>query len=399
MEESSHHGRVIREYRDKVGITQDELARRVGRSRRTIVDLEKSARVGDAKLRRTLAWALQIPPAMLGLLENTLPAMAVLTPLDTLSEERSFEEKSLGRVVFETFSDNLRMRLDLYYIGSSLAADKGLNEHIGRLERQLDKVGSKSRKQLFILLSHNYQLKGMIARDQLDYAVAEKCFQQSSLLAQEADCVELNALSMARQAVVYVWQWRFNETTRQYRGRLNEADQLYSVAREISKHSAPSVRAFLATAHAEVQGLLKDRACLSSLTDARHLLRRVDPDDDYLLLAHATRCSEGSVNDGWSQCHSLLGMPNMAIESYDKIEDTLDLSMTRMRGRLYIQYAEALSIAKDLGCCFYATEGLRLARAVGSQYNIQRVKELSSKLKKQFPGDARVKELLQAVQS
>ncbi len=68
-----------------------------------------------------------------------------------------------------------------------------------------------------------------------------------------------------------------------------------------------------------------------------------------------------------------------------------------MRARLSIQYAQALFVAKDMSCCFYAAEGLKLARAVGSQYNIWRVKELVAKLRSQFPQDARVKELLQAL--
>ena len=50
--------------------------------------------------------------------------------------------------------------------------------------------------------------------------------------------------------------------------------------------------------------------------------------------------------------------------------------------------------SKDMSCCFYATEGLKLARSVGSQYNVRRVKKLASKLRSQFPGDERVKELL-----
>ena len=119
--------------------------------------------------------------------------------------------------------------------------------------------------------------------------------------------------------------------------------------------------------------------------------------DDYLLLQHSTRSSEQAINDGWSQSHTLLGKPGIAIESYDKLEKSLDLSMTRMRGRLYRQYAEALFVARDLSCCFYAIEGLKLARAAGSRFNIWRVKELATKLAAQFPNDVRVKELLQVL--
>jgi hypothetical protein len=132
----------------------------------------------------------------------------------------------------------------------------------------------------------------------------------------------------------------------------------------------PALRAHLATGHAEIQGMLRDQACLVSLTDARGLLRRVDPEDDYLLLQHSTRSSEQAINDGWLQSHTWLGKPGIVIESYDKLEKSLDLSMTRMRGRLYRQYAEALFVAKDLNCYFYAIEGLKLARAAGSRFNI-----------------------------
>src|SRR5438309_473979 len=127
--------------------------------------------------------------------------------------------------------------------------------------------------------------------------------------------------------------------------------------------------------------------------------RCIDPEDDYLLLRHSTRSSEQAINDGWPQSHMLLGKPGIAIESYDKLEKSLDLSMARMRGRLYRQYAEALFVAKDLSCCFDAIEGLKLAHAAGSRFNIWRVKELAAKLFAQFRHDERVKELLKAVNS
>lgn len=383
-QEVSHHGRLIREYREtRVGITQEELASRVGKSRRTVVSLEQTARIGDLKLRRTVAWALQIPPAMLGLPDIVLPEAAVLTPVEVLPAS---ESKKLSRVVLDTFNDNLRMRLDLYYLGGSIAADKGLNAHIEELTQLLRKGNTRDHSELLTLLSHNYQVKGMIARDQLDYETAEECFKQASLLAQEAECPDLNALTIARQAVMYMWQ-----------KRIDEANQLYEAAREISRRSPPALRAYLATGHAEIQGMFGDQGCLVSLTDARSLLRRVDPEDDYLLLRHSTRCSEQAINDGWSQSHTLLGKPAIAIESYDKLEESLDLSMTRMRGRLYRQYAEALFVARDLSCCFYAIEGLKLARASGSRFNIWRVKELAGKLAKLFPHDERVKELLRTI--
>ncbi len=135
MQEASHHGQIVRQYREsRVGITQEELAQRVGKSRRTIVSIEQTARIDDLKLRRTLAWALMIPPELLGLAEVVLPDIPVLTPIEEVPHH---DAKSLSRVVLETFADNLRMRLDLYYLGSALAADRGLNGHIEELKQLL----------------------------------------------------------------------------------------------------------------------------------------------------------------------------------------------------------------------------------------------------------------------
>lgn len=385
MHEASHHGQMVRQYREsRVGIAQEELAQRVGKSRRTIVSIEQTARIDDLKLRRTLAWALKIPPELLGLTEVVLPDIPVLTPIE---EAPSQNGKSLSRMVLETFADNLRMRLDLYYLGSALAADRGLKGHIEELKQLISRGSMRDRRQLLVLLSHNYQLEGIIARDQLDYATAETCFSQASLLAQEAECSELSALVIARHAVMYTWQ-----------KRLHEADQLYETAREISRRSPPGLRAYLAAGHAEVQGLLSDSSCLRSLADARDFLRCFDADDDLLILLRSTRCSEQSVSDGWLQYQTLLGKPEIAVESYERSERLLNLGMIRKSARLYIQHAEALFASRDLSCCFYAQEGLKIARAVGSQYNIWRVKELAAKLRSPFPKDRRVKELLQALE-
>jgi DNA-binding XRE family transcriptional regulator/tetratricopeptide (TPR) repeat protein len=379
MQEASHHGQTVREYREsRVGITQEELARRIGRSRRTVVALEQSARIADVKLRRTLVWALDIPPHLLGIGELSLPR-TVLTPVEIPVD---VEAKNLSRVVLETFTENLRMRYDLYYL-SSVAADQGLNKHIGDLHKLLKKSSSRDRGAFLILLSQNYQLKGLIARDQLDYEEAERCLKQASLLAQEAECAELDALAMGRRAVLYIW-----------RNELDVASRLYETAREISRRAAPALRAYLATGHAEAQGMLQDQSCLDSLTDARNLFRRVDPEDDPLLLLRSTRCSERSITDGWFQCHVLLGKPEVALDYFDNLERRLDVTMARMRARLYVQYAKALYVSRDMSSCFYATEGLRLALSAGSRYNIQQVKDLAAELVVKFPKDDRVKDLL-----
>jgi DNA-binding XRE family transcriptional regulator len=384
MQEVSHHGHLIKAYREQAGLTQEELASLIGRSRRTMITLEQVARIGDVKVRRTLAWALQIPHELLGLSALVLPPSAVRSPLESPPVSGG---KNLSRVVFETLRDNVRMRLDLYYLGSALGADRKLNDHIEHLTGLVQNSSLKDRRFLLELLSHNYQLKGMIARDQLDYATADACFTQASLVAQEAECPELHALALARQATAELW-----------RNRPDSAAHLYEIARDIAKRAPAALRTYLAAAHAEAQGTLGDERCLASLTFAQTMLKRIDPEDDDILLFHSTRSSEQSLHDGWLNCHTLLGKPGLAIEKYDQLlHYKLDLSMTRMEARLSMQYAEALFAAKDMSCCFYAVEGLKLARAVGSRRLFQRASELASKLATRAPHDQRVKELLQAL--
>src|SRR5579864_1227946 len=143
MQEASHHGQIVRQYRElRAGITQEELARRIGKSRRTVVNIEQAARIRDLRLGRTLVWALKIPPELLGLEEVVLPDVPVLTPV---IETPAPTEKKLGRLVIETFTDNLRMRFDLYYLGHTLSSGIGLNEHIGELTQLLRKGSLRDR--------------------------------------------------------------------------------------------------------------------------------------------------------------------------------------------------------------------------------------------------------------
>lgn len=384
MHEVPHQGKIIQTYRSQQeGLSQEELGQRIGRSRRTIVTLEQSAYIPDVRLRRTLAWVLHIPHGLLDLQEETVANIPLFHPIEELPTK---EAKPLSRAFFETFTENLRMRLNLYYLGSATAADENLNTHLKRLAQIVKTCQPKDLHHLLALLSHNYQVKGLIARDQLDFVVAEQCFQQASLFAQQGNNCHLNALAMGRLAVVRLQQ-----------KHMNQALELYEIARDISKRSPASLRAYLAIGHAEVQGKLGDKNCLKTLAEARALAGHIDPEDDDFLLLHSTRCSERSVDDCWAQCHAFIGMPMNALDHYDRLQKTLDLNMTRMRARIAIQYAEALYVDKDLSCCFYLTEGWNLAHATHSKSNSYRARDLALKLIQSHPQDSRVQDLLQYV--
>lgn len=380
MQNTSHHGKIVQEYREqRIGFTQEELARRIGKSRRTIVTLEQLAYIDDTRLRRTLVWALQIPPTLLDLPEKTPLDVPLLYPI---YEPEATAYKSLSHAILETFFDNLHMRLNLYYLSSSLEAEEGLDAHIELLEQRVVQSSLRDRRTLLTLLSNNYQIKGMIARDQFDQQTAKTYFDRASVVAQQGECSELIALAMGRQAIVELQQ-----------NQLNKASHLYEAAREIAKRSPAALRAYLAIGHAEVQGKIKDRGCLISLAEAYSLLDRIDKEDDPLLLFHSTRCTERAIHDCWAQCHAFIGESSIAIQYYEKLESRLDVTMLRMRARFHIQYARALYLSHHISCCAYLAEGIKLALATNSKHNLYQAQELLKQLTQAYPQNDFVKEM------
>jgi transcriptional regulator with XRE-family HTH domain len=110
---------------------------------------------------------------------------------------------------------------------------------------------------------------------------------QASLVAQVAECPELHALSLARQATAELW-----------RNRPDSAAHLYEIATDIAKRAPAALRTYLAAAHAETQGTLGDERCLASLTVAHTMLKRIDTEDDELLLFLCSRGLETCASSG-----------------------------------------------------------------------------------------------------
>ncbi|WP_376794424.1 hypothetical protein [Thermogemmatispora sp.] len=285
-------------------------------------------------------------------------------------------------MVISTLLDNVRMRFDLYYFTNSHSAAEGLREQQQTLTMLARKGTARDRRLLLLLLSHLYRLEGLIARDDLNYPMAETCFQQASLLAQEAECPELDALSLACRAVLFV---------RQQQATI--ALQCYEAACAIARRSSPALKAYLAIGAAEAQSMLRETSCLRTLEQAHRWLRQMDPADDPLLLYRSTRCSEQTLLDCSLMCQAALGRYEPALDYYSDIDQRIDLSMPRRKARLLIQCAKLLYQNRDMSCCFYATEGFRIAKRIDSHYNMQQARELATVLKARLPADPRVQEL------
>jgi transcriptional regulator with XRE-family HTH domain len=381
--ESIHQGQVIQAYRRLRGLTQEELARRLGRSRRTIVSLEQQRTIPNIRLRRALALVLTVPPQLLDLNEQPLAAWSVAPSLSPLPTTPGLP---LGEMEMRMLLDQVRLRFDVYYFTNARYAAEGLREQREYVENLLKQRSAHDRKILLIILSHLYMLDGMIARDALDYPTAEFCFQYASLVAQEASSPELEALALACRAVLFVRQRR--ETV---------ALQCYDAARAMTRHASPALKAYLAIGTAEAQSLLKDEACFRTLEQAHRWLRLIDPADDPLLLYRSTRCSKQTLTDCWMACQAALGHSEPALEYYSDIESQEDPAMPRRQARMLIQCARLLYQNRDMSCCFYATEGFRRAKAIESYYNTQQVRDLALTLKARFPQDHRVQELIEII--
>jgi len=88
-----------------------------------------------------------------------------------------------------------------------------------------------------------------------------------------------------------------------------------------------------------------------------------------------------SLQDKRGECYVLSGQPWKGIEHLQRAEKSLDLTLSRNYCRLLFQQAEAFLAAGEPDTCVYhATNGLQIARTLGSMGNINWASEIHTKL-------------------
>lgn len=359
-EANTHHGNVVKYYRRSVinqphGWTQEQLAEAMGVSVRWVQAIEKMEYIQDIHRRKTLAIILGIPIALLN--------------LDQIGQLIGQKTLQVQPGLLKSLEEDTQRRWQMYYSSSNQIVRVGLLEQIEALEQLIDE-GKGDAKHLSRLLSQNYQLAGILARDDFKYSRAKKYLRDALDCARNAQSPDLIATAIARHALVLLRQ-----------ERIDEALLMYTEAAEMVKQAQPLVRGYINAGLAEALARNGSRdMCYRTLDLAEKFLSQ---SQSTLLEEDLTfvRLTLQSLQDKRGECYVLSGQPWKGIEYLQRAEKSLDRALSRNHCRLLFQQAEAFLAAGEPDTCVcYAINGLQIARVLGSSGNINWANEIHAKL-------------------
>jgi len=337
------------------GWTQEQLAEAMGVSARWVQAIEKMEYIQDIHRRKALAIILGIPVALLN-----------LDRIEQLTRQRMLQVQPS---LLQNLEEDIQKRWQMYYSSSNQIIHIGLLEQIEVLEQLIDE-GKGDAKHLSRLLSQNYQLAGILARDDFKYSRAKKYLRDALDCAKNAQSPDLITTSIARHALVLLRQ-----------ERIDDALQMYNEASEMAKHAQPLVRGYINAGLAETLARNGSRdMCYRTLDLAEKFLlqSKSSLSEDNLTFVDLTL---QSLQDKRGECYVLSGQPWKGIEYLQRAENSLDHTLSRNHCRLLFQQAEAfLAAGEPDTCVHYAINGLQIARTLRSMGNINWASEIHTKL-------------------
>jgi len=350
-----HQGQIIAQYREKMGLTQKQLADELRVHERTILRLESTPMVRSISRRWFLVGLLGIPASQLDL-EGEPP----------WSKKRHLPVNNDCMGFFES---ELRIRWQFYKMSGSGNASPGIDAWTGQVEEFVKSCqGTPWHKRALALLSMTYQLEGSIFRDGRQYTQTYTLFENAYRVAHEANNDELMAATLLREGMAYMAQEKPFQAITNFNGALDHIKDL----------SFPRLRGKLLQARAEAYALAqRPEECWTSVGLATHHLGQEEHSQEQ----NQAIFSASSVTV-WKGLYALLLRDyERAITLFDKGLISYDPSLAPDRARFLSRKAEAYYGAHRVGDAIEtAQEALTLAASIGKQSTIERVRTLHTQL-------------------
>ncbi|SRR5579875_1043842 len=367
------HGQIVAQYRKRKHWTQEQLAAALRLDKRTVQRIESQEVISSDERRRLLIGVLGIPAELLNVEE----------------QRHQIEEVHLtfnpDHMVF--FEAEFVTRWEMFHYGGTTRAARGLDiwtQEIARFAAEARDTAWRDRA--FSLLAMSYQLQNNAYRDLQIYERAHQAYRQAVKVAKALDNPELIASAMAREGVTLIQEDRPEEAISCLQSALEPIRNVGLF------HLKGYILQALSEAYAKTQ---QAQLCWQTIGLAERALERADATEEMsrAMVNLATITAQKGVDA------VLLKDSDRAITLIERSLKTYDPSSVRSRSRLLAQKAEAYG---DLGlidaCIATAEDALTLARSVGSQKTVSRVKQLHSKLAnsraRTQPGVARLGALL-----
>ena len=350
-----HQGKVVAQYREQIGLTQEDLAEEMSVHLRTVQKLESRQMIRSLARRWFLVGLLGIPASQLG-----------------LEGEPPWSQKKILPVHDDTmgfFEQELALRWQVFKTNGPGSAAHGLDLWMTQVEHfARDCQGTPWHMRALNVLCMSYQLQGSVLRDTLAYTPAEKTFQKAYQVASELDNHELVGATLLRIGTIHV-----------RRERPLEAIQHFDAALEqINNRGYPSLRGNTLQARAEACAMMnRSQDCWRSIGLAEHIFGREDLGHEQ---SHVTFNAPKAT--AWKGVYALLLQDyERAIALLDKGLASYNPTSLTSRTRFLSRKAEAYYGAGRIGECLEAAqEALTLASALGSGDTIKRVSNLHEML-------------------
>jgi transcriptional regulator with XRE-family HTH domain len=350
-----HHGKLVAQYREQMGMTQEELAAEMHVHVRTVQKLESRPMIRSIARRWFLVGLLGIPASQLG-----------------LKGEPPWSQKNFFPINNDTmgfFEHEMALRWRIYQTSGASFSRQGLDIWMSQVRSFMEaSQGTPWHNRALTVLSMSYQLEGSVLRDAKVYSQAHIVLQDAFQAAKESENTELLAAALLREGMVSMAQEQPAEALQRFNGALHY----------IKDQGFPRLRGKLLQARAEAYALIqRPQDCWASIGLAEHILGREEQRHE-----QSQAIFNASSVTLWKGLYALLLHDyERAIILFDIVLAAEDHTFASNRARFLARKAEAYYGAEKIGECIdVAQEALTMASSINQKNTIERVSTLHTVL-------------------
>ena len=360
---SNAFGRLVREYREQMGLSQEEVAERWGYTREYVSLIERGKRKLDQiEQVYRLADILQIPHERLDAIGKGLPQRKIEP------QHPSEGDDALFQALLEPAQATVKLsRLVWYTDNETMTIAERLHTLNERLEDALTKYRGRFVKPTQQIMAYAHEMLGEMAFDQLSFSEAYGHFQEMFDLGEELADHDIIALAMTRQADLL-----------RKKGRYEAAFRRFQAAEPYASHASKYVQGFRWQILSRAYSTNGDSASFEkAISNAQEIVENASTTLD--TVSH--RLDLVQVLQERAQGYTMLWQPEKALEIYQQTDVLRPFRSLRDQGSYSIVKAQAFAYVGDLEQGIkYAIKGVELARAYHSKRHISRVQGMYDRL-------------------
>jgi transcriptional regulator with XRE-family HTH domain len=361
--QSNAFGRLVREYREQMGLSQEEVAERWGYTREYVSLIEGGKRKLDQiEQVYRLADILQIPHERLDAIGKGIPQRKIEP------QHPSEGDDALFQALLEPAQATVKLsRLVWHTDHEAMTIAERLHTLNDRLEDALTKYRGRFVKPTQQIMAYAHEMLGEMAFDQLSFSEAYGHFQEMLDLGEELADNDIIALAMTRQADLL-----------RKKGRYEAAFRRFQAVEPYASNASKYVQGFRWQILARAYSLYGDAEGFQKAIDnAQEIVESTNATLDTV----SNRFDLVQVLQERAQGYTILWQPEKALDIYQQTDALKPFRPLRDQGSYSIIQAQAFCYVGNLDTGVeYAIKGVKLARAYHSKRHISRVQGMYDRL-------------------